>query len=385
MDFSLTDEQKAIQESVRRFVQQEITPITAQVDEQDYFPKEMIKKMADLGFMGLAFPDKYGGSGAGYLAMVLALEELNRVSSAAALHVCAVALSGSSLLLFATEEQKQRWLKPFIRGESQNAFASTEPGAGSDAAGIKTTARLEGDEWVINGSKSFITNAGSELCVMVVITAVTGKRPDGKKEISQIIVPRDTPGYKIGKEYVKIGWQGVDTREIFFDDCRVPKENLLGERGAGLRQALNSMSITRICIAAMAVGLAQGCFDLSREYAKEREAFGKPISGFQAIQFKLADMAAEIEAARLLTYKAASLLDRGEPYAHAASLAKLFTTETAIRVANEAVCIHGGYGCIREYQVARFLGDTKILQIGEGTPEIQRLVIARELGCYRHK
>jgi len=381
MDFTLSDEHKAIQESVRKFAKKEIAPITAQIDEQDHFPKELIKKMADLGFMGLHYPEEVGGSNVGYLAFVLTLEELNRVSSAAALHVCTVALSGSSIFLFGTEEQKQRWLAPFIRGETQNAFASTEPGAGSDAAGIKTTARLERDEWVINGSKSFITNAGSELCVMVVITAVTGRHEDGKKEISQIIVPRGTPGYEIGKNYVKIGWKGVDTRELFFEDCRVPKENLLGAEGKGLRQALTSMSTTRVCIAAMAVGLAQGCLDLSLEYAREREAFGQPISRFQAIQFKLSDMAAEIEAARLLTYKAASLLDKGEPFAHTASLAKLFATETAVKAANEAVCIHGGYGCIREYQVARFLGDVKILQIGEGTPEIQRMIIARELGC----
>jgi short/branched chain acyl-CoA dehydrogenase len=216
---------------------------------------------------------------------------------------------------------------------------------------------------------------------MVTITAVTGKKANGKNEISQIIVPASSPGFVLGKKYNKIGWHGVDTREIFFDDCRVPKGNLLGKQGKGMRQALTCMTITRIGMAAMAVGLAQGCFDLSLEYAKERMAFGQPISRFQAIQFKLADMAAEIEAARLLTYKAATLLDRGEPYAPAASLAKLFATEVAHRTADEAVNIHGGYGCIREYPVSRFLGDTKILQIGEGTPEIQRLVIARDLGC----
>ncbi|MEW5945754.1 MAG: acyl-CoA dehydrogenase family protein [bacterium] len=381
MNFELTDEQRAIRESVRRFAEREIAPIAARIDEEDRFPKEMIKKMARLGYMGLAFPEDVGGGAAGYLALVIALEELNRVSSAAALHVCAVTLNGSSLLLFGAEEQKRRWLMPSIKGDTQNAFASTEPGAGSDAAGIKTTARLEGGEWVINGSKSFITNAGSDLCAMVVITAVTGERGDGKKEISQIIVPNDAPGYEIGKNYSKIGWKGVDTREIFFDDCRVPAGNLLGERGAGLRQALTSMSITRVCIAAMAVGLAQGCLDLSLSYARERRAFGQAISKFQAIQFKLADMEADVEAARLLTRRAAWLLDTGRPYAHAASLAKLFAAEAAVRAAGEAVCIHGGYGCVREYQVARFLGDSKILQIGEGTPEIQRLIIARELGC----
>lgn len=377
MDFTLSDEHKAIRESVRKFAKNEIAPIAAKIDEEDYFPKEMIKKMADLGFMGLPFPEDVGGSNAGYLPFVLAIEELNRVNSAAALQVCAVALNCTPLLLFGTDQQKQKWLAPAIKGETQNAFASTEPGTGSDAGGIKTTARLDGDEWVINGSKAFTTGAGSELNAMVIITALTGEA----RQISQIIVPRDTKGYEVGKKYVKIGWRGVDTREIFFEDCRVPKDNLLGEKGKGLRQALTSMSITRVCIASMATGLAQGCFDQALEYAKGREAFGQPIAKFQAIQFKLADMAAEIEAARLLTYKAASLLDRGEPFAHAASLAKLFAAEMAVKVANEAVCIHGGYGCIREYQVARFLGDVKILQIGEGTPEIQRLVIARELGC----
>ncbi len=381
MDFNLSDEHKAIRESVRKFAQKEIAPIAEKIDKENHFPMELIKKMADLGFMGLPFPEDVGGSNVGYLAFCIVLEELNSLCSAPALHVCSRALGGSNLIMFATDEQKQKWLVPFIAGDVQNAFASTEPGAGSDAGGIKTTARLDGDEWVINGAKSFITNAGSESFGMVVVTAVTGEREDGKKAISQFIVPDGTPGFTVGKKYDKIGWRGVDTGEMFFDDCRVPKENLVGEEGAGLRQALAAMSTSRVCLAAMAVGLAQGCMDLSLEYAKERHAFGQPISQFQAIQFKLAAMASEIEAARLLTYKAATLLDSGEPFSYAASLAKLFATELAVKVANEAVCIHGGYGCIREYQVARFLGDTKILEIGEGTPEIQKLIIARELGC----
>ncbi len=381
MDFTLSDEHRAIAESVRKFAKNELEPIAHEIDETDLFPTALIKKMGELGFMGLPYPEELGGSDAGWLAFVLALEELNRINSAAALEVCTVALSGSSFFLFGTDEQKQRYLAPFIKGEAQCAFASTEPGAGSDAGGIKTTARLEDGHWVINGSKSFITNAGSELCVAAVATAVTGKREGGKKEISQIIVPTGTPGYEVGKRYHKIGWKGVDTREIFFDDCKVPEANLLGQRGGGLRQALTSMSTTRVCIAAMAVGLAQGCFDYSLSYAKEREAFGQSISKFQAIQHKLADMAAEVEAARLMTYKAATLLDQKGNFAHAASLAKLFAAEVAVKATNEAVCIHGGYGCVREYQVARFLGDAKILQIGEGTPEIQRLVIARDLEC----
>lgn len=381
MNFELSEEHRAMREAVRKFAEKEIAPRAEKIEEQDTFPPELTLKMGELGFLGLAFPEEYGGSGAGHLAHAIAVEELNRVNSAAALQVCCVALSGSPFHLFGTEEQKKRWLIPFIQGRSQSAFASTEPAAGSDAAGILTKAVLNGDEWVINGSKTFITNAGSPLCVSVTITAVSGKKPSGANEISQIIVPTGTPGYTIGKNFKKIGWHAVDTRELFFEDCRVPKENLLGEKGAGLKQALICMTITRVYIGAMAVGLAQGCFEESLKYAKQRVAFGQPISKFQAIQFKLADMVTEIEAARLMTYRAATLMDEGKRYSWEASLAKLFATEMAIRVANEAVGIHGGYGCIREYPVARFLGDTKILQIGEGTPEIQRLVIARELGC----
>lgn len=381
LNFELSEEHRAIREAVRKFAEKEIAPRAEEIEEQDAFPPELTLKMGELGYLGLAFPGEYGGSGAGHLAHAIAVEELNRVNSAAALQVCCVTLSGSPFYLFGTEEQKQRWLVPFIQGRAQSAFASTEPGAGSDAAGITTRASLDGDQWIINGSKTFITNAGSPLCAAVTLTAVTGKKSSGGKEISQIIVPTGTPGYSIGKAFKKIGWHGVDTRELFFEDCRVPKENLLGGRGAGLKQALTCMTITRVYIAVMAVGLAQGCFDESLKYAKQRVAFGQPISRYQAVQFKLADMVTEIEAARLMTYRAAALMDEGKPYSWEASLAKLFATEMAIRVANEAVVIHGGYGCIREYPVARFLGDTKILQIGEGTPEIQRLVIARELGC----
>jgi alkylation response protein AidB-like acyl-CoA dehydrogenase len=381
MDFELSDEHCAIRDTVRKFADNEIAPIAQEIEEKDLFPVELVAKMGELGFLGLAFPEAYGGSGAGHLAHLIAVEEMNRVNSAASLMICCVILSGMPLFLFGTEEQKQRWLVPFIRGESQCAFASTEPQSGSDAAGIRTKAALQGDQWVINGNKTFITNAGSPLCMAVTITAITGKREDGRNEISQIVVPTATPGYTIGGNIKKIGWHGVDTRELFFDDCLVPYENLLGGQGRGLRQALTAMSMTRVYIAGMAIGLAQGCLDLSLTYAKERVAFGQPISSFQAIQFKLADMVTEIEAARLMAYKAATLMDKGKPFAWDASLAKLFSCEMALRVANEAIDIHGGYGCTQEYTVARFLGDTKILQIGEGTPEIQRLVIAREMGC----
>jgi butyryl-CoA dehydrogenase len=381
MDFELSDEHRAIRETVRRFAENEIAPIASKIEEEDLFPVELVHKMGELGFLGLAFPEKYGGSGAGHLAHVIAVEEMNRINSAASLMICCVILSGMPIFLFGTEEQKERWLIPFIQGRSQCAFASTEPQSGSDAAGIRTRAVIDGDYWVINGTKSFITNAGSPLCKAVTITAVTGKRIDGKNEISQIIVPTGTKGYTMGKNLKKIGWHGVDTRELFFDDCRVARDNLLGVRGGGLKQALTAMSMTRTYIAGMAVGLAQGCLDYSLTYAKGRVAFGQPISKFQAIQFKLADMVTEIEAGRLLTYRAATLMDVGKPFSWEASLAKLFCTEMAIRIVNEAIDIHGGYGCTREYAVARFLGDTKILQIGEGTPEIQRLVIAREMGC----
>lgn len=381
MDFNLSEEHIAIRNTVRKFAGNEIAPIAQEIEEKDEFPVELVQKMGDLGLLGLCFPEKYGGVGAGHLAHVIAVEELNRVNSAASLHACCVILSGMPIYLYGREDQKQKWLVPFIQGRAQIAFGSTEPQSGSDAGGIRTTARLEGDEWVINGAKTFITNAGSPLCVGVTITAVTGKRSDGRNEISQIVVPTGNPGYTLGQNLKKIGWHGVDTRELFFDECRVPKENLVGERGAGLKQALKAMSMTRVYIAGMAVGLAQGCFDMSLNYAKERVAFGQPISKFQAIQFKLADIVVDVEAARLMTYKAATLMDEGKPFAWDASLAKLFATEMAIRVVNDSIVIHGGYGCTREYAVGRFLGDTKILQIGEGTPEIQRLVIARQMGC----
>jgi butyryl-CoA dehydrogenase len=381
MDFNLSEEHVAIRNTVRKFAQNEIAPIAQEIEEKDEFPVELVRKMGSLGLLGLSYPEKYGGGGAGHLAHVIAVEELNRVNSAAALQVCSVILSGAPIYVFGTEDQKQKWLVPFIQGEVQLAFGSTEPQSGSDAAGIRTTARLEGDEWIINGAKTFITNAGSPLCIGVTITAVTGKRSDGRNEITQIMVPTGAPGYTIGRNLKKIGWHGVDTRELFFDECRVPRGNLLGEKGAGLKQALTAMSMTRVYIAGMAVGLAQGCLDVSLKFAKERIVFGQPISKFQAIQFRLASMVTEIEAARLLTYKAAAMMDEGKAYSFEGSLAKLFSTEVAGRVVNHAIEIHGGYGCTREYTVGRFLGDTKILQIGEGTPEIQRLIIARGLGC----
>jgi len=381
MDFELSYEHRTIRDTVRKFAEKEVAPIAREIEENNLFPVELISKMGELGFLGLAYPEEYGGANAGNMAHVITVEEMNRVNSAAALMVCCVILSGMPLYLFGTEDQKQEMLVPFIQGKSQNAFASTEPQSGSDAAGIRTKAELEEDRWVINGAKTFITNAGSPLCKAVTITAVTGKRDNGKSEISQIIVPTGTDGYTMGQNLKKTGWHGVDTRELFFDDCRVPQKNLLGEQGAGLRQALKAMSMTRVYIAGMAVGLAQGCLDYSLKYATERTAFGQPISKFQAIQFKLADMAAEIEAARLMTYKAAVLMDQEKPFSWNASLAKLFSTEMALKIVNEAINIHGGYGCSQEYTVARFLGDAKILQIGEGTPEIQRLVIAREMGC----
>jgi len=381
MDFSLSKEHQDIRKAVREFAEGEISPIAEEIEEKDEFPVELFHKMGDLGFLGVAYPEEYGGSGAGHLAHVITVEELNRVSSAASLYSVCVVFSGMPIYLFGTEEQKQKWLVPFIRGKSLNSFASSEPQSGSDVAGIQTNAVLQGDQWLINGSKIFITNAGYPLCAAVTITAVTGKKPDGRNELSLIAVPTGTPGYSMSSNQKKIGWHGVDTRELFFSDCLVPEENLIGKKGAGVRQTLTVFSMTRAYIAGMAVGLSQGCLDYSLDYAKKRVVFGQPISKYQSIQFKFSDMVTEIEAARLLTYKAATLMDQGKPFEWDASLAKLFACEMAIRVVNEAIDIHGGYGCTREFPVGRFLGDTKVLQIGEGTPEIQRLVIAREMGC----
>jgi short-chain 2-methylacyl-CoA dehydrogenase len=380
VDFDLPGEHEALRATVRDFAEREIAPVAAELDRTKAFPYELVRKLGALGLMGIPFPEEYGGAGADSLAYVLAVEELARVDSSVAITMCAhTSLGTQPIYLFGTEDQKQEWLPRLTAGELLGAFGLTEPEAGSDAGNVRTRATLEGGEWVIEGAKQFITNAGTEISGVVSITAVTGGE-DGHREISNLLVPNGTPGFEAGEPYRKMGWNASDTRPLAFTGCRVPEANLLGERGNGLQQFLEVLDIGRIGVAAMGVGLAQGAFDEALAYAKERHAFGQPIGRFQAIGAKLADMSTEIEAARLLTYKAARLKDAGRSFALAAAQAKLKSGLVALRAADEAVQIHGGYGYIEEYPVCRFYRDAKILTIGEGTDEIQRLVIARALG-----
>lgn len=377
MDFELSDEHRLIQSTVRDFARQEVAPIAEEIDREKRFPYEIVAKLADLNLMGIPFPEEYGGGGGDSLAYALAVEELTRVDSSVAITLCAhTSLGTQPIYLFGSEEQKREWLPRLCGGELLGAFGLTEPEAGSDAGNVKTRASLDGGEWVIDGAKQFITNAGTEISGVVCITARTG--PD---EISNLIVANGTPGYEQGEPYRKMGWNASDTRPLTFTECRVPEGNLLGPRGKGFHQFLQVLDIGRIGVAAMGVGLAQGALDEALAYAKERQAFGKPISKFQAIQGKLADMATEIEAARLLVYKAARQKDRGENFSLTAAQAKLKTGRLAVRCAEEAVQIHGGYGYIEEYPVCRFYRDAKILTIGEGTDEVQQMVISRALGA----
>jgi alkylation response protein AidB-like acyl-CoA dehydrogenase len=380
MDFDLSPEQEEFRKAVREFAEEVVAPRAEEMDRKEELPMDLVKQMGELGLFGVPFPEEYGGQGADFLTLCLAIEELARVDSSIAITLeAAVGLGATPIFHFGTEEQKQRWLAPMCRGEILGAFGLTEPGGGSDAAATRTSAKLENGQWVINGSKALITNSGTPISKMVTITAVTGAG-DGEKEISTIIVPTDTPGFEVGKSYRKIGWRASDTHELSFSDCRVPEENLLGERGKGYAQFLQTLDDGRIAIAALAVGLSQGCLDESLKYAKEREAFGRSIGEFQGIQFKLADMKVAVETARLATYRAAWLKDRGRPYKAEASLAKLYASEVAVTCAREAVQVHGGYGFIEEFPVARFYRDSKVLEIGEGTSEIQRILIARDLG-----
>ncbi|HEX2240426.1 MAG TPA: acyl-CoA dehydrogenase family protein [Actinomycetota bacterium] len=381
MDFDLSEEQQAFQKSVRAFVDDAIRPHAERWDEEHRLPLDAVAQMADLGLFGLPFPEEYGGSGADFLTLCLAIEEIARVDSSLAITLeAAVGLGAMPVYRFGTEEQKQRWLPPLARGEALAGFGLTEPGGGSDAGATKTTARVENGHWVINGSKAFITNAGTDITSFVTVTAVTGSEGDGRKEISAIIVPSGTEGFVVAREYRKMGWWHSDTRELSFSDCRVPEENLLGARGDGFRNFLKILDDGRIAIAALAVGLAQGCVDESLAYARERSAFGKPIGSFQALQFKLADMAMKTDLARNAYYRAAWLKERGRPYKKEAAMAKLYASEIAVDVAREAVQIHGGYGYMEEFPVCRHFRDSKILEIGEGTSEVMRILIARELG-----
>jgi short-chain 2-methylacyl-CoA dehydrogenase len=381
VELELSDEQRLLRETVREFARGEIAPIAEELDRDKRFPYEIVEKMGELGLMGIPFPPEYGGGGADTLSYVLAVEELCRVDSSVAITMAAhTSLGTMPIHLWGSDEQRREWLPELCSGRRLAAFGLTEPDAGSDAGNTRTTARLDDGEWVIDGAKQFITNAGTEISGCVTITAVTGSR-DGRKEISNLIVPNGTPGYKVGDAYRKMGWNASDTRPLSFDACRVPEESLLGRRGDGLKQFLHILDGGRIGVSAMGVGLAQGALDEAIAYAKERRAFGQPISKFQAIQAKIADISAELEAARLLTYRAALEKDGGGPFTLTAAQAKLTTGRLAVRAAEEAVQIHGGYGYIEEYPVCRFYRDAKILTIGEGTDEVQQMVIARHLGC----
>src|SRR3954463_10649101 len=377
VDFDLTDEQRSIQRLVRDFADQEVRPVAEELDREKRFPYEIVEKLGDLGLMGIPYPEEYGGGGADTLSYALAVEELARVDSSVGITVAAHTSLGTwPLYAFGSEEQKAEWMPQLASGERLGAFGLTEPEAGSDAGNARTTARLEDGEWVINGAKQFITNSGTDISGLVVITARTGD-----EEISNVLVPNGTPGYEIGEPYRKMGWNASDTRPLAFDDARVPEENLVGARGKGFHQFLQTLDGGRISVSAMGLGLAQGALDEALAYAKERRAFGQPISKFQAIQMKLADLATEIEAARLLTYKAAWEKDQGRNFGLTAAQAKLKTGRLAVKAADEAVQIHGGYGYIEEYPVCRFYRDAKILTIGEGTDEVQQMVIARSLGA----
>jgi short/branched chain acyl-CoA dehydrogenase len=381
MDFDLTPEQQEFRKAVREFAEEVIAPRAEEMDRTEELPLDIVKQMGEMGLFGLPFPEEYGGQGSDFLTLVLAIEELARIDSSIAITLEAgVGLGANPIHAFGTEEQKQRWLVPMCRGEILGAFGLTEPGGGSDAGATRTSARLEDGQWVINGSKAFITNSGTAISKVCSITAVTGQQPNGRKEISAIIVPADTPGFEVGKSYRKLGWRASDTHELSFNDCRVPESNLLGERGKGYGQFLQILDDGRIAIAALSVGLAQGCLEESVKYAKERTAFRRPIADFQAIQFKISDMKVAVETARLATYRAAWLRDQGRSYKAEASLAKLYASEIAVTCAREGVQIHGGYGFIEEFPVARFYRDSKVLEIGEGTSEIQRILIARDLG-----
>jgi short/branched chain acyl-CoA dehydrogenase len=380
MDFSLTDEQIAIRNTCREFAESEIKPRAAEMDAKAQFPTDLIREMGKMGLLGLPISEEYGGAGADFLAYCIALEEIARGDAAVAITMEAhTSLGATPFYLFGTEEQKQRYLVPLARGEQLWAFGLTEPHAGSDSGGTETHAELRDGEWVITGAKMFITNAGTPLSGGVTITAVTGHGTNGHKEITNLIVPTGTPGYVVGPELKKMGWKASDTRPLAFDECRVPEENVLGERGTGFKQFMGILDAGRVAIAALSVGLAQACLDEALKYAAERHQFGKPLSDFQAIQFKLADMATEIELSRLMYYKAAWLHMRGEPYAKEASMAKLFASETAKRAADQAVQIHGGYGFMDDYAVSRYWRNVKVNEIGEGTSEVQRILIAKHL------
>jgi short-chain 2-methylacyl-CoA dehydrogenase len=376
VDLDLAPEHELIRSTVREFAEQRVAPVAEELDREKRFPYDLVAELAELGLMGMTIPEEYGGAGTDAVSYAIAVEELTRVDSSVAITVAAHHSLGTlPIYYYGDEEQRQRWIPELASGQKLAAFGLTEPDAGSDAGATRTTAELRDGSWVVNGSKIFITNAGTDISACVTITARTGE-----DEVSNIVVPNGTPGYEISPPMEKLGWHASDTRELSFDDVEVPEDHLLGPRGEGFRQFLEILDGGRISVAAMGVGLAQGAYDLAYAYARDRHAFGQPIARFQAVQFKLADMAVEIEAGRLLTYKAAWLKDQDRPFAKEAAMAKLYTGELSRRVVNEALQIHGGYGYMQEFAISRLYRDQKILEIGEGTNEVQRMVIARHLG-----
>jgi short-chain 2-methylacyl-CoA dehydrogenase len=380
-DYRLSEEQEAFRRTVEDFARTVVAPTAFEYDERSEFPYNVVKQMGEMGLFGLPFPEEYGGMGGDYFALCLAIEELARADSSVAITLeAAVSLGAMPVYRFGTEAQKQEWLPSLCAGAALGAFGLTEPGGGSDAGATRTTARLEEGEWTINGTKAFITNAGTDLTRLVTVTAVTGESGGGRKEISSIMVPVPRPGFSASKKYSKVGWHASDTRELSFSDCRVPEENLLGERGRGYANFLSTLDEGRIAIAALGVGLAQGCVDESVRYAREREAFGRNIGAYQAIQFKIADMEARTHTARLVYYDAAARMLAGRPFKKEAAIAKLVSSDTAVVNAREATQVFGGYGFMNEFPVARHWRDAKVLEIGEGTSEVQRMLIARELG-----
>jgi short-chain 2-methylacyl-CoA dehydrogenase len=382
VDFDLSIEQEMIRKEVRKFAKKEIAPIAAELDENEEFSSEITMKMGDIGLFGMIVPEEYGGQGLDYLSYIIAVEEIARVDGSQAATIAAGnSLGIGPLYYFGNDEQKKRYLPRLCSGEGLWGFGLTEPTAGSDAGGSKTTAVFEGNEWILNGSKIFITNAACDLSLGVTVQAITGTRPNGKPEYTCFLVEHGTPGFKAVPMHKKLMWRASSTAELYFDDVRIPKENILGNKGDGFHQMLQTLDGGRLSIAAMGLGGAQGAYEAGLNYAKKRQQFGQPISKFQAIAFKLADCAMEIECARNLLYKACWLRDRKRPFEKEAAMAKLYCSEVMGRVTDHAVQIHGGYGLMKEYDVERFYRDQKLLEIGEGTSEVQRIVISRYIGC----
>jgi alkylation response protein AidB-like acyl-CoA dehydrogenase len=381
MDFRLSDEHEALRKTVEEFAREVVAPQAEHYDQTEEFPYDVIRQMGEMGLFGLPFPEEHGGMGGDFLALCLAIEELARADSSVAITLeAAVGLGSMPVYRFGNDEQKQRWLPELCRGEKLAAFGLTEPGGGSDAGNPRTTATLDGDEWILNGTKAFITNAGTDITSLVTVLCRTGQRADGRPELTSILVPVPHDGFRPSKKYSKVGWHASDTRELSFEDCRVPADHVLGERGRGYAQFLSTLDEGRIAISALAVGLAQACVDESVRYAKEREAFGQKIGSYQAVAFRIADMQMRTHVARLAYYDAAARMSAGMAFKREAAIAKLYSSTIAVDNARDATQVFGGYGFMNEYPVARHWRDSKILEIGEGTSEVQRMLIARELG-----